>query len=76
MSVPEATKDRSRTMRDEHDDRIYQALRHDFATNVADLVKSVAYAFDRLHERLYGAPWSQRTGAIDQPCNSKRLTTH
>lgn len=61
-------------MRDEHDDRTYQALRHDFATNVADLVKSVAHAFDRLHERLYGAPWSQRTRATEQPCNSK-LTT-
>jgi hypothetical protein len=62
-------------MRDEHDDRIYQAFRHDFATNVADLVKSVAHAFDRLHERLYGAPWSERTGTTGQPCNSKRLTT-
>lgn len=68
-------------MRDEHDDRIYQALRHDFATNVAgiatsvaDIAKSVAYAFDRLHERLYGAPWSQRTGAASQPCSTK-LTT-
>ena len=61
-------------MRDEHDDRIYQALRHDFSTNVAAIVNSIAHAFDRLHERLYGAPWSQRTGVNGQPCSTK-LTT-
>ena len=42
-------------MRDEHDDRIHQALRHDLATNVAGIAKSIAYAFDRLHQRLYAA---------------------
>ncbi|MBS0504547.1 MAG: hypothetical protein JSS55_12265 [Proteobacteria bacterium] len=58
-------------MRDEHDDRIYQAFRHDLATNVADIVNSIAYAFDRLHERLYGAPWSQQTRANDRRCETK-----
>ena len=61
-------------MRDEHDDRTYQALRHGLATNVADLVRSVAYAFERLHAQLYGAPWSKRTGANDATC-ARKLTT-
>lgn len=57
-------------MRDEFDDRIHQALRHDFATNVAAIVRSVAHAFNRLQARLYDAPWSQRTGATKQPCGT------
>ena len=61
-------------MRDEHDDRIHQALRHDLATNVAGIAKSIAYAFDRLHQRLYAAPWSQRTRANERRCETK-LTT-
>ena len=55
----------------EYDDRMHQALRQDFAANIAAIVRSVAYAFDRLHERLYGAPWSARTG----PKGSTKLTT-
>lgn len=62
-------------MRDEHDDRTYQALRHDFATNVADLVRSVAYAFERLHARLYGAPWAEPTGTNEAAC-TRKLTTY
>lgn len=61
-------------MRDEHDDRIYQAFRHDLATNVANVVKSIAYAFDRLHARLYGAPWSKQPGNDAGQC-STRFTT-
>lgn len=61
-------------MRDEHDDRTYQALRHDFATNVADVVRSIAYAFERLNARFYRAPWSERTGTNDATCSHK-LTT-
>jgi hypothetical protein len=61
-------------MRDEHDDRIYQALRHDLATNIASIVNSVAHAFDRLHARLYRAPWSSQPGN-DAACPN-RLTTH
>lgn len=59
-------------MRDEHDDRTYQALRHDLASNLGDIFKSVAYAFDRLHAHLYGAPWAVKT--CEQPRSSK-LTT-
>ena len=47
-------------MRDEHDDRIYQAFRHDLAASVFGLFSSIGYAFDRLHDRLYSAPWSQQ----------------
>lgn len=61
-------------MRDEHDDRIYQALRHDLATNIASIVNSVAHAFDRLHARLYGAPWISQPGTKNGTC-SNRLTT-
>ena len=62
-------------MRDEHDDRLHQALRHYFASNIGDLAKSIAHAFDRLHERLYGAPWSGRTRPADPACKASRLTT-
>jgi hypothetical protein len=58
-------------MRDEYDDRLYQALRHDFAANLSDIAKSVAHAFDRLHERLYGAPWSDQS---DPNHRASRLT--
>ena len=58
-------------MRDEYDDRLYQALRHDFAGNLSDIAKSVTHAFDRLHERLYGAPWNAR----DPQGKANRLTT-
>jgi hypothetical protein len=61
-------------MRDEHDDRVYQAHRHDLATNVADIARSVAHAFDRLHERLYGAPWARQTRPNESRCETK-LTT-
>ena len=55
-------------MRDEHDDRIYQAFRHDLVTNVAAIGSSIAYAFERLHARLYAAPWSTKTGTKEKPC--------
>ncbi|HYZ47365.1 MAG TPA: hypothetical protein VE567_00560 [Sphingomonas sp.] len=62
-------------MRDEYDDRIHQTLRHDFAANVAAIAASVAHAFDRLHERLYAAPWSQSLAAKEPTCTAK-LRTH
>jgi hypothetical protein len=58
-------------MRDEYDDRIYQALRHDFAGNLRAIANAVGHAFDRLHERLYGAPWNAR----NPQCKANRLTT-
>ncbi|HEU4969808.1 hypothetical protein [Sphingomonas sp.] len=61
-------------MRDEYDDRLHQALRHDFANNLRAIASSIAYAFDRLHERLYGAPWSERTGRTNTG-QSNRFTT-
>lgn len=45
-------------MRDEFDDRLYQASRHALNQDIARLIRSVAYAFDRLQARLYDAPWS------------------
>lgn len=47
-------------MRDEHDDRIHQALRQDLAANIAAIAASIGQAFDRLHAHLYDAPWSPR----------------
>ena len=61
-------------MRDEYDDRIHQALRQDFAANLAAIANSFAHAFDRLHERLYSAPWASMARAKDRPCVD-RLTT-
>jgi hypothetical protein len=62
-------------MRDEYDDRLYQALRHDFASNLRDIVRSIAYAFDRLHGRLYDAPWSRQSGIAKPRRKVNRLTT-
>jgi hypothetical protein len=62
-------------MRDEYDDSLYQALRHDFASNLRDIARSIAYAFDRLHERMYGAPWSDQSGTANPTRRSNRLTT-
>ena len=62
-------------MRDQYDDRIHQALRHDFAANVGAIMKSIAYAFDRLQARLYAAPWDKATGKADQPCPRRMTTT-
>jgi hypothetical protein len=56
-------------MRDEHDDRLHQALRHDFASNIAEIASSIGYAFDRLHARLYDAPWARKP--IEQPCGQR-----
>ena len=56
-------------MRDEHDDRVYQALRQDLWSNLGDVANSIAYAFDRLHARLYGAPWN--TASADKPCTTR-----
>jgi hypothetical protein len=50
-------------MRDEYDDRIYQAYRHQFGADVMAVIRSVAYAFDRLHDRLYAAPWAKQSDA-------------
>ena len=61
-------------MRDEHDDRIYQAFRGQLGDDIARLVKSVAYAFDRLQARLYDAPWSNGNGAAKGQCG-KGYTT-
>lgn len=59
-------------MRDEHDDRVQQALRHDFAANIGDIVNTVAHAFDRLHGRLYDdAPWSRRSRTCAQKSQTK-----
>lgn len=58
-------------MRDAYDDRIYQAHRHDLAANFAAIAESITHAFDRLHERLYRAPWSPRTGANDRRGETK-----
>ncbi|HEV2568966.1 hypothetical protein [Sphingomonas sp.] len=61
-------------MRDEHDDRIYQAFRGQLGNDIARLVKSVAYAFDRLTARLYDAPWSKGNRAVEGQCG-KGFTT-
>lgn len=55
-------------MRDEHDDRLYQALRQDLGRDIARLVKSIAYALERLHARLYDAPWSRKDEVARQRC--------
>lgn len=47
-------------MRDAYDDRLYQALRQDFGRDIGRLFGSIAYAFDRLHARLYDAPWTRQ----------------
>jgi len=47
-------------MRDAHDDRLYQAHRADFARDIARLLDSVGFVFDRLTARLYDSPWSRR----------------
>lgn len=45
-------------MHDAYDDRTYQALRQDFHANLTAMAGAVGHAFDRLHARLYDAPWS------------------
>ena len=55
-------------MRDEHDDRIHQALRHHLAGDIGRLVKSIGHAFDRLQARLYDAPWSRTEKASQSQC--------
>lgn len=47
-------------MRDQHDDEMYQALRHDFADNISAIFKATVYALNRLHAQLYDAPWSRQ----------------
>ena len=61
-------------MRDEHDDRISQPFRGQPGDDIARLVKSVAYAFDRLAARLYDAPWSNGNRAVEGQCG-KGYTT-
>lgn len=53
-------------MRDEYDDRIHQALRHDLASNIAAIAASIGEAFDRLHAHLYDAPWARKAGVTDK----------
>lgn len=55
-------------MRDEHDDRMYQALRQDMHGAVANLFASIAPAFQRLTARLYQAPWSETTQVLEEKC--------
>lgn len=57
-------------MRDEIDDRIFQAARHQFGEHVEHLLRSMGYAFERLTARLYDAPWSRRPGTVRE----KRFT--
>ena len=61
-------------MRDEYDDRIHQALRGEFAANLGSIADTIAYAFDRLHARLYDdAPWSRRSACAGK--GQTKLTT-
>lgn len=60
-------------MRDQHDDLVYQAFRHELGNDVARLVKSIAYAFERLQARLYDAPWSKQPGG-EKACGNGRYT--
>ena len=61
-------------MRDQHDDLVFQAFRHQLGDDVVTLVKSVAYAFERLQARLYDAPWSNQSRAVDRSCKNGRFT--
>ena len=61
-------------MRDEHDDRVFQTFRGQFGRDIVLLVRSVAYAFDRLSARLYDAPWSKGNRANKGQCG-KGYTT-
>lgn len=61
-------------MRDEHDDRTYQAFRQELGRDVARLVRSVVYPLERLHARLYEAPWLNKHRVARQECG-KGLTT-
>lgn len=61
-------------MRDHQDDLVYQAFRHNLADDVARLVESVGYAFERLQAQLYDAPWSRLPKAKDQACRSGKYT--
>jgi hypothetical protein len=54
------TPEREQSMRDAHDDRLYQAHRGEFARDIARLFGSIAFVFDRLTAKLYDAPWSRR----------------
>ncbi len=53
-------------MRDEHDDRMYQASRQDLNAGITRLLQSIAYAFERLHAQLYAAPWSVKDKGADE----------
>lgn len=57
-------------MRDEHDDRLYQALRQDMNGAVAKLLASIALAFRHLTAHLYQAPWSETTRGLEEKCTS------
>jgi hypothetical protein len=60
-------------MRDQNDDLVFQAFRHQLGSDVARLARSIAYAFERLQARLYDAPWSRIPGA-KKACSKDRYT--
>lgn len=53
-------------MRDEFDDRMYQAARADLNQSIGRLIDSIAYVFDRLTAQLYDAPWTRRPDCSDE----------
>lgn len=57
-------------MRDEHDDRMYQAFRQDLNAAVASLSASIARLFERLTARFYQPSWSETTRALEDTCNT------
>lgn len=44
-------------MRDEYEARMWQAFHHQYGEAAVTMIRAVAHAFDRLHARLYDAPW-------------------
>ena len=61
-------------MRDEHDDRLYQAAREDLNASLTQLTDSIAYAFDRLTAKLYDAPWINERRNRREACKSQLRT--
>lgn len=61
-------------MRDEFDDRIYQAARADLNASLTRLFDSIAYAFDRLTAQLYDAPWINERRNKREACKSQLRT--
>lgn len=61
-------------MRDEYDDRIYQAARADLNASLGRFFESIGYAFDRLTAKLYDAPWTNERKAKREACKSQLRT--